>query len=145
MGKPLRVITHLSQADVEAWYKAEGREVLLGDVVDSTNGQSMSVGFARYSPGASNDWVVTYDEALIVTKGRFSVTSSAGEKVTAAIGEVIFLRKDAQVTYSAESDGAELVYVTYPHWMRAQEASPHARLLDGFQPADDLRQAQSSG
>jgi hypothetical protein len=34
------------------------------------------VGFAYYAPGARNEWVVTYDEALIITRGAFTVTSA---------------------------------------------------------------------
>jgi ethanolamine utilization protein EutQ (cupin superfamily) len=48
-------------------YQSEDRHLFLSDVVDESNGDSMSVGFARYGPGESNEWVVTYDEALVVT------------------------------------------------------------------------------
>jgi ethanolamine utilization protein EutQ len=80
--------------------------------------------------------VVTYDEALIVTRGTYSVTSEDGAKTTADAGELIFLRKGTKVVYSAGETGAEVVYVTYPHWVKAQEASEHAALLDGFQPIE---------
>jgi ketosteroid isomerase-like protein len=40
--------------------------------------ESVSGGYARYAPGESNEWVVTYDEALIVTKGAITVTSADG-------------------------------------------------------------------
>jgi ethanolamine utilization protein EutQ len=96
----------------------------------------MSVGFARYAPGEANEWVVTYDEALIVTRGAYSVTSADGRKTTAKAGELIFLSKGTKVVYSAEEDGAEVVYVTYPHWIKAQEASQHAALLETFHPIE---------
>lgn len=124
----------LTVTDVETWYQAKGRDILLGDVVDSTNGDSMSVGFARYAPGDSNEWVVTYDEVLIVTGGAFTVVASDGRAVTARAGELIFLSKGTKLVYSAEGAGAELVYVTYPHWANAQRDSEHAALLDGFEP-----------
>jgi ethanolamine utilization protein EutQ len=133
MTQAIRRFTH---DDVRTWYQAEGRKIFLSDVVDPSNGDTMSVGFARYAPGESNAWIVTYDEALIVTRGAYSVTSADGVKTTARAGEVIFLNKDTQVVYSAEREGADVVYVTYPHWMAAQQGSEHAALLDEFHPID---------
>jgi ethanolamine utilization protein EutQ len=122
--------------DVQTWYQAEGRQIFLSDVVDEGNSDTISVGFARYAAGASNEWVVTYDEALIVTRGAFSVTSADGLKTTAAVGELIFLSRGTKVVYSAEDTGADVVYVTYPHWMNAQQQSEHAALLEAFHPVD---------
>ena len=130
-------ITRFGADDVDTWHKAEGRQIFLADVVDPDNGGTMSVGFARYAPGESNDWVVTYDEALIVTRGTYSVTSADGRKTTAGVGDVIYLEAGTPVRYSAEDQGADVVYVTYPHWMEAQRRSPYAALLDSFQPVDD--------
>jgi ethanolamine utilization protein EutQ len=122
--------------DVSAWLQSERRQIFLGDVLDASNSQTMGVGFARYAPGESNRWVVTYDEVLIVTRGAFTVTSVDGRKTTASAGEVIFLRKDTELTYAAEDAGAELVYVMYPHWTSTQLASDHADLVETFHPAD---------
>ena len=130
-------ITRFTPGDVETWYRSGERRIFLSDVVDARSSETMSVGFARYAPGESNAWVITYDEALVVTKGVFTVTSADGVETTARAGEVIFLRKDTPVVYSAEDEGAEVVYVTYPHWLDAQEASAHAALLETFQPTDE--------
>jgi ethanolamine utilization protein EutQ len=97
----------------------------------------MSVGFARYAPGESNDWVVSYDEVLIVTKGAFTVEAD-GRRTTAQAGELIVLSKGTKLTYSAEDIGAELIYVTYPHWVSAQQNSEHAALMDSFQPVSGI-------
>jgi ketosteroid isomerase-like protein len=80
--------------------------------------------------------VVTY-EALIITRGAFTVTSADGVETTARAGEVIFLRAGTPGVYSAKEEGAEVVYVTYPHWMQAHEASEHAPFLDSFQPSQE--------
>jgi len=130
-------ISKFTPDDVDTWYRSGDRRIYLSDVVDPSNSHSMSVGFARYAPGESNEWVVTYDEALIVTKGAYTVTSAEGVETTARAGEVIFLRAGTPVVYSAKEEGAEVVYVTYPHWMKAQKASEHAALLDTFQPSQD--------
>jgi ethanolamine utilization protein EutQ len=122
--------------DVDTWYRSGERQIFLGDILDPSNSESMSVGFARYASGESNNWVVTYDEALIVTRGAYTVTSADGVKATARAGEVIFLLKGTPVVYSAKEEGADVVYVTYPHWMDAQRQSKHAELLETFQPAD---------
>jgi uncharacterized cupin superfamily protein len=79
--------------DVQTWYQPEGRRIFLGDVLDATTSDTMSVGFARYAPGQANEWVVTYDEALIVTKGTYTVTAEDGTKTTAKVGEFIFLTR----------------------------------------------------
>jgi ethanolamine utilization protein EutQ len=123
--------------DVETWYRRVDRRILLGDVVDASNSESVSVGFARFAPGESNAWVVTYDEANIVTKGEYTITSADGIETTARAGEVIFVRAGTPVVFSAKEAGAEVVYVTYPHWMDAQAASEHAALLDAFQPSEE--------
>jgi ethanolamine utilization protein EutQ (cupin superfamily) len=119
--------------DVQTWYQPEGRRIFIGDVLDEKNSDTMSVGFARYAPGQANEWVVTYDEALIVTKGTYTVTAEDGTKTTAKVGEFIFLTKGTKLVYSAEEE-TEVVYVTYPHWMDAQRKSEHAHLLDIYHP-----------
>jgi ethanolamine utilization protein EutQ len=123
--------------DVDNWYRPGEIKMLLGDVLDPSNSESMSVGFANYAPGASNEWVVTYDEVLIVTRGAFTVTSADGVETTARAGEVIFLRAGTPVVYSAKEEGAELVYVTYPHWSEAHAASEYAPFLDTFKPSEE--------
>ena len=139
MQRTAEGIRLFTDADVGTWYQSEDRQIFLSDVVDQSNSDSMSVGFARYDPGESNEWVVTYDEALVVTKGAYTVTSADGVRTTAKTGEVIFLSKGTRVVYSAEQDGAEVVYVTYPHWTNAQSRSEHAALLDTFHPVDGAR------
>jgi ethanolamine utilization protein EutQ len=129
-------ITHFTDDDVQTWYQAEGRQIFVGDVLDSSNSETVTAGFARYAPGQSNEWVVAYDEALIVTRGAFSVASEDGRETTAGAGELIFLRKGTRVLYSAKDAGAELAYVTYPHSMEAQQASEHAAFLETFHPVD---------
>jgi ethanolamine utilization protein EutQ len=91
--------------DVDTWYRRGDRKIFLGDVLDPSTSESMSVGYARYAPGESNEWVVTYDEALIVTRGAFTVTSADGVEATARPGEVIFLDAGTPVVYSAKEEG----------------------------------------
>lgn len=127
-------VKHFTIKDVAEWYQRGDRQIFLGDVLDEKNSDTMSVGFCRYQKGESNEWIVTYDEALIVTKGVFSV-GSEGETKTAKAGEVIFLTKGTKIVYQGEEDNTEVVYVSYPHWMKAQRNSEHADLLDEFHPA----------
>lgn len=117
-----------------AWYQYRDREIFVGDVLDSSNSETMSVGFYRNKvKGERNEWVVTYDEALICTKGALTIRSDEGTK-TAKPGEVIFLTKGTRVAYEAGEDDTEVVYVTYPHWMDVHRQSEHAALLDDFHP-----------
>lgn len=116
--------------DPTTWYQSEDRQIFLADVLDENTSDTMSVGFARYGKGAANEWTVTYDEALIITKGVFTVRSADGAK-TARPGDVLFLTKGTKLVYQAEED-RELVYVTYPHWAEATRHSEHAAQLETF-------------
>lgn len=126
-------VKHFTIKDPATWYQPDDQQIFLGDVVDGSNSETMSVGFARYDKGETNEFIITYDEVLVVTKGVFTVRSADGAK-TAKAGEIIFLTKGTEVVYHAEEE-TELVYVTYPHWFDAQSKSEHADLLDKFHPA----------
>jgi ethanolamine utilization protein EutQ len=134
MAAATGTVRRFRAADVADWYQAAGAEMALGDVLEASNSGTMSVGFARYREGAANEWTVTYDEALVITRGVFTVHSEDGPR-TATAGEVIFLTNGAKVTYQAEED-TELVYVTYPHWYDATRKSSLADQLDAFHPAE---------
>ena len=126
-------VRHFTSADA-AFHQYADREIFVGDVLDSSNSDSMSVGFYRNRrTGERNEWIVTYDEALIVTKGALTVRSSEGA-TTAKAGEVIFLTKGTRIAYEAAEDDTEVVYVTHPHWMDAHSRSEHAHLLDAYHP-----------
>ena len=125
-------VTKVTSGDHLEWFRRFDQDVLLADAVDQRHDAAMSVGFARYGAGESNPWTVSYDEALIVTRGRFSVESS-GVVTTAGVGEVIYLRAGTDLVYQAP-DECEVVYVSYPHWMAATEGSPYAERLAEFQP-----------
>jgi ethanolamine utilization protein EutQ len=56
---------------------------------------------------------------------------------TAKAGEIIFLTKGTALAYEAAEDDTEVVYVSYPHWMDAQQRSEHARLLDSYHPVGE--------
>jgi ethanolamine utilization protein EutQ len=126
-------VRHFTNKDAKL-YQYVDRPIFVGDVLDSSNSETMSVGFySNKRKGEQTEWVVTYDEALIVTKGALTVRFADGAK-TAKAGEVIFLTKGTKVTYEAAEDATEAVYVTYPHWMDAQRKSEHAHLLESFHP-----------
>jgi ethanolamine utilization protein EutQ len=126
----------LFTTDDAKFYQYADAEIFVGDVLDPSNSGSMSVGFYRnLKKGQKNEWVVTYDEVLIVTKGALTVRSAAGA-TTARPGQVIFLTKGTALAYEAAADDTEVVYVTYPHWMDAQMKSEHAQLLDAYHPVE---------
>lgn len=126
--------TRFTPDDVRTWYRSTTGEIFLGDVLDETNSDTMGAGFARYAPAEANKWLVTYDEVLVITAGSFTVTSGA-QAATAGPGELLFLRNGTELVYSAGPAGADLVYVSYPQWAKAQRDSSHHALLDTFQPA----------
>jgi ethanolamine utilization protein EutQ len=112
------------------WYRRGDQQLRLADAVDGSDGAAMTVGFARYAAGESNEWVMSYDEALVVTRGAFAVDSD-GASTVAEAGEVIYLSPGTPVVYRAIED-SEVVYVSYPHWYDATVRSPHAARLEEF-------------
>lgn len=124
-------VRHFTSADAQ-FYQYADRQIFVGDVLNPANSDTMSVGYYRNNrKGERNEWVVTYDEALIVTKGALTVRSEDGTK-TARAGEIIFLTKGTRIAYEAAEDNTEAVYVTYPHWFDAQTKSTHAHLLGAY-------------
>ena len=63
-------VQHLTIDDTTTWFQAGDRNVFIGDVLDLATSATLRVRFSRYGRGASHEWMVTADEALIVTKGR---------------------------------------------------------------------------
>jgi ethanolamine utilization protein EutQ len=112
------------------WYRRGDQQLRLADAVDGSDGAAMTVGFARYAAGESNEWVMSYDEALVVTRGALAVDSD-GESTVAGAGEVIYLSPGTPVVYRAIED-SEVVYVSYPHWYDATVRSPYAARLEEF-------------
>jgi ethanolamine utilization protein EutQ len=126
-------VRHFTSDDAD-FYQYADREILVGNVLDSSNNDTMSAGYYRNRvKGEKNEWVVTYDEVLVVTKGALTVRFADGAK-TAKAGEIIVLTKGTKIAYEAAEDDTEAVYVTYPHWMEAQTKSEHAHLLDSYHP-----------
>ncbi|WET78708.1 cupin [Amycolatopsis sp. QT-25] len=126
-------VDHFTSDHASTWFQRLDQQIFLTDVLSHESGASMSVGFARYGKGEKNPWKMTYDEALVITSGTFTVEGPSGS-VTAQAGEVIYLRSGTEVTYVADED-TELVYVTYPHWLEATESSVEAHRLDDFHEA----------
>jgi ethanolamine utilization protein EutQ len=125
-------IRHLTAGKVATWYQQDDVEHVVGDALDPAGGAPLVIGFARYRKGATNQITLPYDEAVIVTRGVFTVRRADGV-ATARAGEVIFHRAGAKVVYQADED-AELVYVSHP----ALPMEPVA----GFHPADHALAAQ---
>jgi ethanolamine utilization protein EutQ len=127
-------VQHLTADKVAIWYQQGDVEMVVGDALDPTGGAPMVIGFARYRKGAANEVTLPYDEALVVTRGTFTVRRADGT-ATATVGEVIFHRAGARVVYQADED-AELVYVSHP----AIALKPAGG--EEFHPAGDALAAQ---
>ncbi len=103
-------VRHFTSNDAK-FYQYTDRQIFVSDVLDSSNSDTMSVGFYRNKrKGEKNEWIVTYDEALIVTKGALTVRFADGPK-TAKAGKVIFLTKGTEIAYEAAENNTEVVYV----------------------------------
>lgn len=100
-------------ADAPLEKMREDRDIVIGDVVGQES--PMSTGYCRYAPGQSMEYTLTYDEVLVITKGRFSIRTDESE-VTAGAGEILYINRGTSVVYASHDEGAEMVYVTYPRW-----------------------------
>ena len=126
-------VSHYSSKDA-AFFQYLDEEIFVGDVLDGEQSETMSAGYYRnLKKGARNDWIVSYDEVLVVLRGALTIRS-ADQTITARPGEIIFLRKGTQIAYEAAEDDTEAVYVTYPHWLKTQQGSSHAHLLESYHP-----------
>lgn len=126
-------VRHFTTDDAK-WHQYLDREIFVGDVLDSSSSETMSVGYYRNRhKGDRNEWVVTYDEALIVIKGALTITYAEGSK-TARAGEILFIERGTALAYEAGEDDTEVVYVSYPHWLESQQRSKYANLLDAYRP-----------
>src|SRR5262249_47196851 len=106
----LGTIRKYTADDASDWMEWSG--IALADVVNEDEmpwAKLGGVGFTRAPKGSSSNFEFAYDEVLVVTKGRCSVLSD-GERVTANVGEVIYLRAGTPGTFVADDD-VELVYV----------------------------------
>jgi ethanolamine utilization protein EutQ len=126
-------IRHLTTDNVATWYQQDDVEHVVGDAQDPAGSAPLVIGFARYRKGATNQiTTLPYDEALIITRGVFTVRRADGT-ATARPGEVIFHRAGATVVYQADED-TELVYVSHPA-LPMEQAGLEAG--GGFHPAAD--------
>jgi len=125
-------VQHLTIDDTPAWFLAGDDDVMVGDVLDLAPTQGLRVRFGRYDQGAEHEWIVTYDETLIITKGTLLVRFAGGSQLARA-GEVVALSKGTRVVYRGEENGTEVVFVTHSHWTDPLRA-PHAAAESGLRP-----------
>jgi ethanolamine utilization protein EutQ len=138
MNQAAPPVQHLTADKVATWYQQDDLEMVVGDALDPARSAPLVIGYARYRKGATNQLAtLPYDEALIITRGVFTVRRADGV-ATATAGEVIFHRAGAKVVYQADED-AELVYVSHPA-LAMEQAGEEAG--GGFHPAGGALAAQ---
>lgn len=87
---------------------------------------------------------MTHEEALIVTKGVFTVRSAEGDSNGERRRGHISDQGD-KVVCQGDEDDTRIVYVTYPHSFDAQRNSEHAALLDEFHPVEGGEHTPETG
>jgi ethanolamine utilization protein EutQ (cupin superfamily) len=122
-------VQHLTIDDTRAWFQASDRDVFIGDVLDLVSSATTRVRFSRYGKGAAHEWIVTYDETLIVTKGALKGRSAGGVQIARA-GEVVSLGKGTRVVYEGEEDDTEVVFVTYMQGVDVQRVPSRPELVE---------------
>lgn len=106
----LRPVQKFTIGEARNWMVWE--RVALADVVNEDETPDVklgAVGFLRAPWGVTTRFEFAYDEVLVVTKGRCTVTFDGGE-LTAGRGEVIYLPAGMPGSFRTEED-TELVYV----------------------------------
>lgn len=105
----LSIAKYSSDAATE-WMEYSGMS--LSDVMnedDTPAAKLGAIGFTKNPKGTSSEFKFAYDEVLIVTKGKCTVTSK-GKSYAAKTGEVIYLPAEVSGTFRADED-TMLVYV----------------------------------
>ena len=113
------------------WMEYSG--FLLADVVnedEAPDAKLGAVGFTRSRKGASSEFDFAYDEVLVVTKGRCTV-SSRGRTLTAGPGEALYLPAKVPGEIHAVED-LELVYVASSPYGKVNREANVAGHLIGF-------------
>jgi ethanolamine utilization protein EutQ len=129
-------VTHYRREDAK-FFQYLDKEIFVGDVLDPSNSGHMSAGYYRNKrKGEKNEWVVAYDEVLVVTKGALTIRTVDGVTTARAVRSSSSQRAP-RLAYEAGEDDTEVVYVSYPHWMDAQQHSEHAHLLSSYRPVGD--------
>lgn len=130
-------VIHFTPKDA-TYFRYQDQEIFLGDVLDDAKSVNMSAGYyINPKKGENNEWIVAYDEVLVVTRGALTIRFEGGSK-TAQQGEIIFITKGTKVAYEAGADDTEAVYISCPHWLKAQQESPHAHYLERVKPAPEF-------
>jgi ethanolamine utilization protein EutQ len=130
-------VTHFTARDA-TYFRYQSKEIFLGDVLDESAGGSMSAGYyINPRKGESNEWIVEYDEVMIVTRGALTIRFEGGS-TTARPGEIIFIPKGTKIAYEAGEDDTQAVYVSHPHWLEAQQGSENAHYLERVKPAPEF-------
>ena len=107
---PARPVQKFAIGEARDWMVWEG--VALADVLNEDEMPEIklgAVGFLRAPWGVNTSFEFPYDEVLVVTKGRCTVTFGK-EELTAGRGEVIYLPAGTPGSFRTEED-TELVYV----------------------------------
>lgn len=106
----IRSVQMFSIQKAQDWMEWSG--ISLADVLneDETPDSKLgAIGFTRAPQGISSNFEFAYDEVLVVIKGKCTV-SSQNERVTAQVGEIIYLPAGTPGVFHADED-TELVYV----------------------------------
>lgn len=94
-----------------------GTNVRLKDVISSSDGSPMCTGYMALDKGVF-PWKLSYDEIDIIIEGTLKITRG-DICVNGNPGDVIFIPKDSEITFSTE-DKVRFVYVAYPaNWNEA--------------------------
>ena len=107
----MRTIEKYTIEGAEDWMEWSG--VRLADVANEDDDQAMrlgAVGFLSAPAGARSEFDFPYDEVLVVTKGRCTVTTDTGDEVSVAASEAVYLPAGRPGRFRADTD-LELVYI----------------------------------
>ncbi|CAM4008663.1 hypothetical protein GCM10009799_41290 [Nocardiopsis rhodophaea] len=115
-------------SDNAHWIQFGDAEVFIGDVLTEENSKSMGGGFACFLPEASMTWSPSYDEAIIVLAGKFTVDSK-DSSATAGPGEMIWVEAGTSVTFRAGREKVWLAFATYPLWGTTTETQANSSAL----------------
>ncbi|MEQ3552845.1 cupin [Pseudonocardia nematodicida] len=110
------------------WVRFADSRIYIGDVVDESKSSSMGVGLAHFGAGEEMPWTPSYDEAIVVLSGEFTVERGS-ERITAARGEIAWVRPGPEVIFRAGDEPVTLAFASHPVWKHSEAAAAASSVL----------------
>lgn len=93
-------------------FPIESKDVYLKDIISVDESPRLGAGMMELRNGTSFSWTLEYDEIDYIVEGTLEIIID-GRKISAGVGETIFIPKGSSISFSTPSN-TRFLYVVYP-------------------------------